>query len=299
MKFTKLSFSKIKWLINNIAFKKNPLSVIIKILIWEIFRKFGVKRSYIFDDNIKIYLYPNDGVARLTFYFNYHEPEIFKFLEKFINKIKEKQDELIYLDIGANIGLYSLFVAKRVQKRGKVIAFEPHPNTFDKLTENIRLNNFNNIIAINKALGNEKNFVYINQCEDSAKTFVSNLKTDQSEMKVEMVNLDYFLKENQIDKIDYVKIDVEGFEFYVLQGMKELLKNSPPLIIQIELYEKFLARSGSSLDTTVKFLYEFKYTTWKLNSNKIKLQKCKNDFSGDLFFINETNIKKLVEFLEE
>lgn len=98
MNFTKIEFSKIKWLIKTEEFKRNPLKVIYRVFKWELLRKFKIRKEFLFDKNLKVYLYPNDGVARLTYYFNYHEPEIFKFLDSFLSK------GMNYCDIGAILG---------------------------------------------------------------------------------------------------------------------------------------------------------------------------------------------------
>ena len=71
MNFTKITISKIEWLLKTTEFRKNPFKLIYKIVNWEIFRKFRKRRLFIFDNDLKIYLYPNDGVARLTYYFGY------------------------------------------------------------------------------------------------------------------------------------------------------------------------------------------------------------------------------------
>jgi FkbM family methyltransferase len=297
MNLTKLSFRKIKWLFNTNKFKNNPIKVLSRVFAWELFRIFGTRMDFTFDGNLKIFLYPNDGVARLTYYFDYHEPEIFTFLDNFLNHTKEKLKEVIYCDIGANIGLYTLFVAKRIGNKGKVISFEPQPLTYQRLIENIKLNNLENILSVNKAVGDINSSIAIRQSPDSAKAFVSRTKEDRKDIKVEMVSFDNFLKNNDIAKVDYLKIDVEGFEYFVLQGMKEFLKNSPPIIIQIELYEEFLKRSGSSINQTLNYLNDLGYTFWQLNSNNIKLIECKDNISGDLFLIKKENIKELSNYL--
>lgn len=298
MNFTQLSPRKIKWLTNSSEFKKRPFRILTRVVVWEIFRKFGKRMSFTFDSNLKIFLYPNDGAARLTYYFDYHEPEIFAFLERFLLITKEKENEIIYCDIGANIGLYSLFAAKRIGSKGKIISFEPQPVTYKRFIENIKLNNFKNILPVSKAVGDVNGFIAIKESTDSAKTFVSKTNVDKAESQVEMVSFSNFLNNNKIGKVDYLKIDVEGFEFYVLQGMKEFLIKTPPKIIQIELYEEFLKRNGSSVKQTLDFLYDLEYTFWKLDGISLKLYECKNNFSGDLFLIKKENIEVLSELLK-
>jgi len=297
MNFTKLSPQKIKWLTNSSEFKKSPIKILTRVLVWEIFRKFGKRMSFTFDRNLKIFLFPDDGVASLTYYFGYHEPEIFNFLAKILDKLQESKKEIVYCDIGANIGLYSLFAAKRLKNKGKVIAFEPQPLTYKRFIENIKLNSLQNIIVINKALGDNNGAVSLVQSLDSAKTFVSKALNNSEETKIDLISFDTFLRENKISNIDYLKIDVEGFEFFVLQGMKEFLRSAPPKIIQIELYDEFLIRSGSSLNQTISFLKDLDFTFWKLNEHTLKLYECTNNFSGDLFLIRKDYLTLNKDFL--
>lgn len=285
---------KIKWIVTTNHFKKKPFQVIVRVLIWEIFKKFGKRMIFTFDGDLKIFLYPDDGVARLTFYFGYHEPEIFKFLGKFLYTLEGK--EIVYCDIGANIGLYSLFVAKRLRNKGRVISFEPDAKTYNRFIENIKLNNLLNINAINKAVGDNNGYVKLVCNKDSAKTYVSK-EHKNNIYEVELVKFDDFLIKNKITNVDYIKIDVEGFEFFVLLGMREFLINNPPRIIQIELYEEFLIRSGSSLNQIVSFLKILGFTFWKLNENTLKLYQCNNDLRGDLFLIHKNFVQLNKSFL--
>lgn len=219
-------------------------------------------------------------------------------MRSFLERIQKDKEEIIYCDIGANIGLYSLFAAKRLNNIGKVIAFEPQPETFKRFIENINLNRFENIIAINKAVGDKNGSVAIVQSADSAKTFVSKTTSNNKEIKIDLICFDTFLIEKGIEKIDYLKIDVEGFEYYVLKGMQKFLRNTPPKVIQIELYDEFLKRSGSSLEQTINYIRDLDYTFWKLDGKIIKLYECKDHFSGDLFLIKKEKINEFTDFLK-
>jgi len=133
MNITKFTLKKLNWLFHQPGFKMNSIKTLYRVLSWEIIRKKKKRIPFVFDSNLNIYLYPDDGVARLTYYFGYHEPLIFRFLESFLLK------GMTYCDIGANIGLYSIFAAKRIGNDGKVIAFEPQTKTYYRFLENTGL----------------------------------------------------------------------------------------------------------------------------------------------------------------
>jgi FkbM family methyltransferase len=292
MNFTKFALNKIKWLYNTEEFKKQPIIVILRVLSWEFFRKLNRRKEFLFDNDLKIYLYPNDGVARLTYYFGYHESSVFQFLDTFL------REGMTYCDIGANIGLYTIFAAKRVGRTGKVISFEPQSETFRRMIKNIQLNNLINIITVNKAVGDVDGFITILQDEDSAKSFVSkSVEKEKNPDTIEVINFDSFIKKQQIYNIDYLKIDVEGFEYNVLIGMKNFLKNTPPKIIQIELYENFLNRSGSSINQVKEFFSDLDYSFYKLNPKLNKLSKAIKDFEGDFFVLKNENISNLSQYI--
>jgi len=292
MNFTKFSVNKIRWLSNTDEFKESPIRIILKVIKWELFRKKNSRMLFEFDVNLKIYLYPNDGVARLTYYFGYHEPAIFRFLDSFL------KSGMVYFDIGANIGLYSLFASKRVGKNGKIFSFEPQFETYNRFLQNIELNNFQNIYAINKGVGDSDGSFTIIQNEDSAKSYITKSLSEENELpKVEVINLDKFLTKNNLSKIDYLKIDVEGFEYNVLLGCYSLLKNNPPKIIQIELYANFLKRNRTSISEVKTYLNSLGYVFFKLNAKEGKLYKSFQDLSGDIFVINKKNINELSKYI--
>jgi FkbM family methyltransferase len=169
----------------------------------------------------------------------------------------------IFLDIGANIGIYSLAAAHRVGKKGKVYAVEPHKPSAISLMQNIKLNNFNNIDILTVPLTSElkvgkfnyKNFssaltgsqfdsTRINSNED-------NFKPEVEEIIVAF-SVDMLVKMKAIPIPDLIKIDVDGIEDKILVGMKKTL-TSPrkPRSVQVELnvgkqikIEKFLTSLG-------------------------------------------------------
>lgn len=145
-------------------------------------------------------------------------------------------NSLVIIDIGANIGqtaLNMLRSQKQKQLNPIIYAFEPFPPTFEKLRKNIELNDLNeNIRCINKGLSAESGVLpMIKPYEANSGGFRIARESNSETVKVEVTTLDNFVQENGINQIDFIKIDVEGFEFEVLKGMQQVLETHKPVVI--------------------------------------------------------------------
>lgn len=153
--------------------------------------------------------------------------------------------DAIVIDVGANIGRWSLFVSY-LFKTKKIFSFEPFYNTFLNLKKNISLNNFLDIEIYNLALNNKNEQVYINSVNESNSglNFIST-QVQNHENRIEAVTLDSFLQRKDIQKVDVIKIDVEGFEMNILEGAIETLKKDHPVLI-CEIDDSLLAKNNTT-----------------------------------------------------
>ncbi|MBI4244747.1 MAG: FkbM family methyltransferase [Planctomycetes bacterium] len=167
----------------------------------------------------------------------------------------------IFVDIGAYDGLYTLFASKSV-KNGAVYSFEPNAGAFRVLKNNIISNRCRNVTLINKAVADK--MLQVNFFIDTKEARVSSLFPDASiththsrEISVASVSLDdYFLKINPVKNVDFVKIDAEGSEMLILNGMLNVIeKFRPKLCIEINGYA--LKCAGTSPLEVVLFLKRF------------------------------------------
>ena len=122
---------------------------------------------------------------------------------------------MVFVDIGANIGTYSLFVAERCGGEARILAFEPHPRTFAKLSFNIKANAGASIEPINQGVGakNERLRLYSSGGTNiGTASILPEAATDHEFVEVRISPLAEALKKRLIDHIDLLKIDIEGFE---------------------------------------------------------------------------------------
>ncbi len=147
------------------------------------------------------------------------------------------------LDIGANIGFHTLLFARAVGPSGRVWAFEPDPGNFDTLRENLELNPYRNVTAVQAGVGTETGsaFLYRSPFHFDHRTY----RTRESErgVPVEVVSVDEFLPPGQ--RIDLVKMDIQGAEGMALRGMRRIIASNPGLVILMEFWPEGLRKAES------------------------------------------------------
>jgi FkbM family methyltransferase len=155
----------------------------------------------------------------------------------------------IVMDIGANIGYYSLIAAKQVGMKGRVYSFEPEPNNFKLLRKNAEVNGYTNIVPIQKAVSNKKGKLklFLNKSNLGAHSISEgNVPTHKGgAVEVETISLDdFFEKEVKEGHVDFIKIDVEGAEGLVMEGAEKVLK-SEKLKMLMEFWPHGLKNTGT------------------------------------------------------
>ena len=141
----------------------------------------------------------------------------------------------IFVDVGANIGRYTIKIGRQIGNQGKVIAVEADPENYQTLLENIKLNKLENVYALNMACWDKEEDVnfFLSSADEKGG---SSIKREVSGrvITVHGNTLDNILKGLGIEKVDVVKIDVEGSEKEVLLGMKDTVARSNNIKILFE-----------------------------------------------------------------
>ena len=153
----------------------------------------------------------------------------------------------VVVDIGTNLGEASLNLAKRVGPTGKVFGFEPDPVSFAKLSYNLSLNPFGNVVPTNVALGDAPGLLTM-KVACSRNRGANRITRDAGgaeHFTVKVDTLDRFIAGAGIARCDLIKIDVEGFEISVLRGARETLNRFRPMLF-IEISDPNQREQGSS-----------------------------------------------------
>jgi FkbM family methyltransferase len=161
------------------------------------------------------------------------------------------------VDMGANIGYYTLLAARRVGPHGRVYAFEPEPQNFKLLAENIRLNGYENVVAVQKAVSNETGAaaLFLSLRGSGSHSLLPSRDYGKETIAIETVTLDEFFEKEGSPTIQVIKMDVEGWEIEALGGMRRLLMRNSPLKMIVEFYPwGLLSRGMSPLALTDKLI---------------------------------------------
>jgi len=181
-----------------------------------------------------------------------------------IEHFTPKQGDIV-IDIGANIGRYTIISSKRVGTKGKVVAIEAHPGNFEILNRNIKLNQLTNIIPLNYAAYSKETKIklYVPD-EESGYTIYHTLmeRTGKKFVEVNANTLDYLLQLNEIrqEEVNWIKIDVEGAEFEVLKGATNVLSKSKDIALLIEVHGLDNYRPIVEFLSSYNFKIEFEKT---------------------------------------
>ena len=239
----------------------------------------------------KLHLVPNDeGISTELALFNVHEPLTTKIISDLLT------NGMVCLDIGSNIGYYALLESKKIGPEGKVIAIEPSPINFQYLEKNVQMENADNIETHNFAAGSEdgKLKFLVSTKSNRSRTIPQeetvSPSTNEKIIEVPVKKLDNFLEEIGIKQLDFLRMDVEGFENYVYEGIKNSVKKFKPLI-QMEIHKMYL---GS--EKTKKFLKELKEDGYDV----LYYIPREMDFPlvGNMRDVKKIEIKKILEMID-
>jgi FkbM family methyltransferase len=176
----------------------------------------------------------NDAMGLAVFRGRFETTEL-QFVNTFL------RPDMNVLDIGAHHGLYTLLASRRVGPSGRVTAFEPSPREYRKLLRHLRLNRCVNVRPLNCALGNEEReaeLFVVEGCETGCNSLrPPNVAEPTRKIPVWVCTLDSCLDREKIEKVDFVKLDVEGAELEVLKGAGQLLARQPRPVFLCEVQE--------------------------------------------------------------
>ena len=246
--------------------------------LWTAFRDRPIRRPVTVNwyEGLRVRLFLGNDLSLCMYVAGSFEPNEFLLLSRVL------EPGMVFVDGGANDGLYSLFASRWVGSTGRVLAVEPSSREYERLLANLRLNEIENTTAARGALGATHGTVELaiapegheGQNAIGPKVANRNLETAGNET-VEMTTLDDLVSRRGLDRVDVIKLDLEGSEASAVEGARAVLGRDRPLLL-VEAEDERLASQGRTkaelLDAIVGLgyrLYVFDETTAQLRPPRL------------------------------
>jgi FkbM family methyltransferase len=191
---------------------------------------------------------------------NPHEAGEVKFLESIA------KEGMHAIDIGANIGITTIAIAKRIRRRGRLYAFEPVPEYSNILKENISSNRLENVKVYELAVTDQVGRAPFYQKELSSGII---FEQGAKQFEVPTTTIDRFLTAEKIGRMDLINMDCEGSELLVLKGAEETLSKNKVQIF-CEIHHDFLKQLGQSVEDIIQYLQGLEFQVQSVSLNDLK-----------------------------
>ena len=229
------------------------------------------KSDFVEIEGRKIFTRNNDGLALSIF--KIYEPNQTEVVKKYVHE----GDTVI--DIGAHVGYYTLLMAQLVGENGKVYSFEPDPANFQLLKKNVEINGFENVVLIQKAVSNitDKVKLFLGD-NDSAinRIYDAKLGDAKESIDVESVTIDEYFKEDD-ELVNFIKIDSEGSEVKIINGMKQFLSRNQELVMMTEFFPFLIKKSGDEPNQYLKSLEKSGFSLYNILDKNEKTNKINSE----------------------
>lgn len=282
------SFQKV---INHPNNKDAKINTLGRLLLWKLNQLFLHKSVIVnLTPQMKCACHPDSSFGSLVIYTKLPEYEEMNFIYDFL-----RTDD-IFVDVGANIGAHTLMAASKI-KTGKIFSFEPSIKALKYLKENIKLNKLVDIVTIiDKVVSNKNGFEKFMLGKHSEIDRIGDNDNILHKIKkLPSITLDKFLSNNKIDYVDMIKIDVEGAEFKVLEGLKGYLSKGKVGLIIFEINSNSKTYGYTSTDM-FNFLDQNGFIIYTLkNNNMLRKLTAKDTNSPHTFNALAVNKSKIVQ----
>lgn len=214
----------------------------------------------------RLRVFTDEYVSDQIYYYGCFERELVTMLTEAL------EPGMVFLDIGAHVGLYTVIAASRVGPTGRVYAFEPSGETFALLQENVALNGHANVECVRAAVSDRAGTADLYLAGEHIRAASSLGRADYTDgtEQVSCVTIDEFLTARGSLRADAVKMDIEGAERLALRGASGLLSSpGAPGLIQLELDEKHTVRFGHSTRDVAAMLVDAGYELFVLDRQRL------------------------------
>ena len=185
-----------------------------------------------------------------------YEPETKALLSSFL------RPGMVFVDLGANEGFFSVVASRLVGTTGKVLAIEPQTRLGPVIRRNLELNNATNVTLAQVAVSAEAGVAEFNLAPDTnsgSSGLTRATRYANPTQAVRTLTLDACLQEHNLSKVDVMKIDIEGYEYEAVLGAKELFRSQMVRRVLIEIHENLLSARGRSPQDITDFLLSCGY----------------------------------------
>jgi FkbM family methyltransferase len=195
----------------------------------------------------------------------------------------------IFFDVGSNIGFYSLTFATLLSE-GTVHCFEPNQVSFNRLKHNTEINHFKNVILNNIGLSDDKGEVVSSYNLENTGTASVYKKGAGNGLKeiIHLQKADDYCHQNKIEKIDFIKVDIEGGEFAFLKGAEMIIKASRKLILVMEMMEENFIEAGYTTKEIFDYITSLGFKAYLPKPYPFGLKRVKNvspSYSDNIVFL--------------
>lgn len=285
-----MNINTLNHLLNHPINKKQRIKAVIRYIKWQLGSRL-IPGAVVFNwiNNSKAIISTGETGMTGDVYAGLHEfPDM-----AFVLHALHKED--LFVDIGANIGSYTILACSVIGAKG--ICFEPVPSTYDKLVMNTKINNLENKVSVlNKALGEEEGIISFSSEYNCMNHVIAEDEIIDDKHKVD-VNISTLDNEISDDNIPFmIKIDVEGYETPALKGAKRILNNNNLSVVIMELNGSG-NRYGFDENKILQMMFDygFKAYSYEPFTRKLTDLKAKNLEEGNTIFIrNKDDIEKRI-----
>ncbi len=214
----------------------------------------------------KVQLFRRSEICRELFLSGSYEPNEMMFLRQTL------RPGMVFIDVGANLGLYTLFASRLVGSSGVVLALEPSGRDFNRLLANLQLNESAQVRALRLAASDHHSQRELLLADDEHSghntfgRFAYDSVGSNGWETVQTCPLDEVARQEHLGRVDVIKIDAEGHEWFVLQGARQIILKSHPVLL-LEVNEKALAAQGCRPEQIIEFLKDLGYSLWQVDSS--------------------------------
>jgi FkbM family methyltransferase len=225
----------------------------LRLALWTAFRDRQIERPVTmrWHNGLRVRMHLGNDLSYCLYVGGSFEPNEFAFLGDVL------RPGMVFIDGGANDGLYSLFAARRVGPRGTVVAVEPSRREYNRLLANVRLNGLETVIAVQAALGatpGDATLAIAELGHEGQNTIGSgvsnpNVRTASHEhVRVRVQTLDELVADQRLARVDVVKLDVEGSEVHALEGARHVIERHRPLLLVEAEDERLQSQDSTKAD---------------------------------------------------